>query len=284
MIRIKYDRDRNSTVVLTQDLTPIYNHLPINIKMKNIITDEIHFDEDMGLDGWIQASIGEMITDILIYSSNGELLEEHKWEVSNYGDDIEKVLWYYLKGRKALGLKSNGLVIGTHDGRFGHWIYPVKHQLTDCVLVEGGKKQFDKLVGYYTKFDNVKFKNEIVTSDGRDVIWYEGGEGYSDTVVKGMIENFVINEPIHQSNRKSVSLDEIIGDNNFDWIHLDVEGLDAELILSLKIRPNIIIYESMNLSDRDKRNLDEWFSDNQYSTITHKENTVAFRKVMDKNK
>lgn len=277
MIRIKYDRDRNSTYVLTQDLSPIFDHFPINIKMKNIITDEIHFDEDMGSDGWVQATIGEMKTDVLIYSSNGELLEEYKWEVSIYGDDIEKILWYYLKGRRASGLKSNGLVIGTHDGRFGHWIYPVKHQLTHCVLVEGGKKQFDKLVEYYNKFDNVEFINEIITSDGRDVIWYEGGEGYSDTIVKGMIENFVINEPIYQSNRKSVSMDEIMGDIDFDWIHLDVEGLDAELILSLKTFPNIIIYESMNLSDKNKRKLDEWFSENNYLTLSHKGDTIAYR-------
>lgn len=277
MIRIKYDRDTNSTIVLTQDLTPISKHTPINIKMKDIITDEIHFDVNLNSNESAQWVGGEFITDVLIYSSNGQLLEEHRWEVSMYGDEIEKILWYYLKGRRSLGLESNGLVIGTHDGRFGHWIYPIKHQLSNGVLIEGGKKQYNLLVENYKKFSNVRLLNYIVTSDGRDVVWYEGGKGYSDTIVDGLINRFVVDEPIYKYNKKSVSINEIIGDNDFDWVHLDVEGADSELILSMKSKPNIIIYESMNLNNYQSNELSKWLIKNNYLSITHKGNTLCYK-------
>lgn len=277
MIRIKYDRDTNSTIVLTQDLTPISKHTPINIKMKDIITDEIHFDVNLNSNESAQWVGGEFITDVLIYSSNGQLLEEHRWEVSMYGDEIEKILWYYLKGRRSLGLESNGLVIGTHDGRFGHWIYPIKHQLSNGVLIEGGKKQYDLLVENYKKFSNVRLLNHIVTSDGRDVVWYEGGKGYSDTIVDGLIDRFVVDEPIYKYNKESVCINEIIGDNDFDWVHLDVEGSDSELILSMKSKPNIIIYESMNLNNYQSNELSKWLIKNNYLSITHKGNTLCYK-------
>lgn len=277
MIRIKYDRDTNSTIVLTQDLTVISEHIPINVKMKDIITGEVHFDVNLNSNDSAQWIGGEFITDVLIYSSNGLLLEEHKWEVSMYGDEIEKILWYYLKGRKSLGIESNGLIIGTHDGRFGHWIYPIKYGLSKCVLVEGGKKQYDMLVENYNKFPNVTLLNQIVTSDGRDVVWYEGGKGYSDTIVDGLIDNFIINEPIHKCNKKSVSINEIIGNNKFDWIHLDVEGIDSELILSMKSKPNVIIYESMNLTNSQSNELSKWLIENNYLTATHKGNTICYK-------
>lgn len=277
MIRIKYDRDTNSTIVLTQDLKPISEHTPINIKMKDIVTDEIHFDVNLNSNESAQWVGGEFITDVFIYSSNGNLLDEYKWNVLNHGNEIEKILWCYLKGRKCLGLDSNGLVIGTHDGQFGHWIYPIKYGLSKCVLVEGGKKQFDELVKNYYHYPNVTLLNEIITSDGRDVVWYDGGKGYSDSIVKGITERFVLDDTISSSDKKSVSINKIIGDIDFDWIHLDVEGIDSELILSMKIKPNIIIYESMNLTDFETRKLSKWMLENNYSTLTHKGNTICYK-------
>jgi hypothetical protein len=56
---------------------------------------------------------------------------------------------------------------------------------------------------------------------------------------------------------------------------LDVEGIDGDLILCLEQRPNVIIYESMNLSQEMVDKLDEWFNINQYITITDNGNTIA---------
>ena len=63
--------------------------------------------------------------------------------------------------------------------------------------------------------------------------------------------------------------------DNYDWLHLDVEGIDGDLILCLEQRPNVIIYESMNLSQEMNDKLNEWFTSNQYLTLTENGNTIA---------
>ena len=67
------------------------------------------------------------------------------------------------------------------------------------------------------------------------------------------------------------------------WLHLDVEGLDSELIMSLDKEiinlPEIIIYESLNFSSQEKKETISWLEKNRYScrecgwnTIAHKNN------------
>ena len=128
MIDISYDRDSNLTRVELKNLSSIKNHLPLKIQFKNIISNEIHYETELQDYWWTEWKGGEFITDVLIYSSNGILLHEYKWNVVNHGDEIEKMLWFYLKSRQAQGVASNRLVIGSHDRRNGHRTHPVKHK------------------------------------------------------------------------------------------------------------------------------------------------------------
>jgi hypothetical protein len=47
--------------------------------------------------------------------------------------------------------------------------------------------------------------------------------------------------------------------------------------MSLKHRPNIIVYESMNLSEEEISELDLWFNQNLYKKITDNGNTIAIK-------
>ena len=275
MINYKYDRYTNTTSFSVNDMTQVSDNLPLTLKLKNIITGEIHFEHQFWPNVWANWTGAELITDMLIYDLTGELIFEKKWDVTEYGDSIEKDLWYYLKGRQNRGLRSKGLVIGTHDGRNGHWIYPIKHGLSDATLIDGSDKQYVELVNNYKNKINVETKNLIVTTDGSDVEWYQGGEGYTDTVVKELIEAWVNDGTIVKTHRPSVSINELMAQDNYDWLHLDVEGIDGDLILCLEQRPNVIVYESMNLPKEMNNKLNEWFSINQYFTITDNGNTIA---------
>lgn len=275
MINFKYDRTLNTTLVSVNDMSQISSNLPLTLKLKNIITGEIHYEVELNPTGWAHWSGAELITDILIYDSTGELIFEKKWDVTEYGDAVEKDLWYYLKGRKNKGIKSNGLVIGTHDGRNGHWIYPVKHGLSTATLIDGSDTQYLDLVKNYKDNPFVVTKNLIVTTDGSDVEWYQGGEGYTDTVVKELIEAWVVDGPIVKSYRQSVSINQLMSEQEYDWLHLDVEGIDGDLILCLEQRPNVIVYESMNLPQEMTDRLNEWFTNNRYVTVTENGNTIA---------
>jgi hypothetical protein len=257
------------------DMSQISENLPLKLKLKNIVTGEIHYQVDLNPKAWAVWSGAELITDILIYDSTGNLIFEKKWDVTEYGDLVEKELWYYLKGRKNRGVKSNGLVIGTHDGRNGHWIYPIKYGLSTATLIDGSDKQYIELKKNYYNNPFVETKNLIVTTDGSDVEWYQGGEGYTDTVVKELIEAWIVDNTIVKSQRKSVSINQLMNQNEYDWLHLDVEGIDGDLILCLEQKPNIIIYESMNLSQEMNDKLNYWFLTNDYITLTENGNTIA---------
>jgi hypothetical protein len=278
MIDITYDRSINLTRVEVNNLQLIKEHLPLKVQFKNIITEEIHYESELLDYWWTEWKGAEQITDVLVYSSNEKLLYEHKWDVTINGDIHEKMLWFYLKARQLKGLKSNGLVIGSHDGRNGHWIYPVKHKLTDALLIDGSDKQFINLVENYKHNSNVETLNTIVTTDGSYVEWYQGGEGYTDTVVPSLINEWLDSSEITKSYRKSVSINDLMKDKNYDWLHLDVEGLDGDLILALKQKPNIIIFEDENLDIVTKAKLEVWFLENSYETIKHICNTIAIKK------
>ena len=278
MINITYNRIENKTKVEVSKLNVIKEQLPLKVQFKNIITNEIHYEAELNDYHWAEWCGSELITDVLIYSSTGVLLHEYKWNVEIHGDEIEKMLWFYLKSRQIQGLKSNGLVIGSHDGRNGHWIYPVKNKLTDATLVDGSDKQFVDLVDNYTNCMNVEAINTIVTTDGSDVEWYQGGEGYTDTIVPSVINSWLDSSEIVKSYRKSVSINDLMKNKNYDWLHLDVEGIDGDLILALEYKPNVIIYESMNLDKIMEAKLNLWFIENSYETIECNGNTIAVKK------
>ena len=278
MINIKYDREQNSTLVFVNDLSMIGTNY-VKIEFKNIITNEIHYSTTLSSNMWTSWSGAELITDVLVYSDDNKLLKEFKWDISQYGDDIEQILWYYLIDRKNKMIPSNGLVIGTHDGRNGHWIYGIKENLSRATLVDGGEKQFSDLKKNYVCFNNVEMLNFIVTPNGGEVVWYEGGEGYTDTVVSELIYDWLGSEKVKSQKKQSISINDLIGIKNYDWVHLDVEGIDDEIVMSLPIRPYVIIYESMNLGEEKENNLTNWFLTNSYTTLVCNGNTIAIKNI-----
>ena len=68
--------------------------------------------------------------------------------------------------------------------------------------------------------------------------------------------------------RNSLSINEILsGYEKFDWFHLDVEGLDAKLLMKTKEEylPNFIIFEDFNLDAEEKENIYGFFKNKSYS-------------------
>ena len=200
MININYDRTTNTTLVETKNLRVISEFLPLRVEFKNILTDEIHYEASLGENWWVEWCGGELITDVLIYDNQDNLLQKWKWDVELHGDIIEKTLWFYLKNRLNMGLTSKGLVIGTHDGRNGHWVYPIKNNLSNVTLVEGSEKQYRELVKNWGKNNNTETLNQIITTNGLDVEWFQGGEGYTDTILPGFIDEWVGKENVIKTN------------------------------------------------------------------------------------
>jgi hypothetical protein len=190
----------------------------------------------------------------------------------SHGSIFYKSLFLYCKSIINSGKKPNGLVIGTHDGEFGEWVPLVKNNLSSMVLIEGTEKQYNKLCKNFQDWEGLTFVNTIVTTDGNPVSFYEGGLGYTNSVVERVIRGWE-KEEINSSLRDSDSINTIIEkyfrNNNIDldWLHLDVEGLDVELLLSLNIEniPNFIIFEDFNLTETDRERIELWIKDNKFN-------------------
>jgi hypothetical protein len=277
MINLSYDRQNNKTRIDTKDLSILGNDVKLKFNFVNIVNNEINYSVDLGSYMWAEWVGAELITKVEVFNSQNKLIYVYEWNVLENGDDIEKLLWLYLNNRYKNGEKSKGLIIGTHDGRNGHWIYPVNQELSDVLLVEGSEEQFNKLVKNYKHLKNVNFLNEIITTDGSDVDWYQGGEGYTDSVLKNIPLIFLQENELRVTKRKSKSINSLLNELNYNWIHLDVEGIDADLILSIEKFPEVIVYENMNLEFEKNLKLDQWISENRYKKIECNGNTILFR-------
>ena len=89
----------------------------------------------------------------------------------------------------------------------------------------------------------------IVTPKGGEVEFFEGGRGYTNTVIEKVIRDWETEE-ITSSKKQSISINDLIlkeCNGQIDWLHLDVEGLDDKLLYSLTdeqyLNLDLIIFE-----------------------------------------
>jgi hypothetical protein len=186
---------------------------------------------------------------------------------------------------------SSGIVIGTHDGTSGEWVKHVKNNRVNVILVEASEKQFNELKSNYEGFNNVKFRKEIITSDGRETEFFEFGSGHANTVSKEHYEKHVFTQDL--SNiilTKTLGVNDLIVQENLqntlDWIHLDTEAIDDEIIMGLDFsfikKPKLIVFETINFSEErtgDSTRIDklfDWLNSNGYVVKYDYWNSFAF--------
>ena len=269
MINISY---KDKIRIETGDLTGLFNpeQLPINFQIKKAVSKKVVWQTNLNSRMWAEFPNPEM-NDVIVNDAKGNFIYQYRWDVIQHGSIFYKSLWLYCKSLINKGIKPNGLVIGTHDGEFGEWVPLVKNFMSDMVLVEGSEKQFDVLKNNYEGKQGVILLHDLITTDGSEVEFFEGGAGYTNSVVKRVIEYWETEE-IHSTKRNSIAINDLIFNHfetqnkKLDWLHLDVEGLDAKLILSIeeKYLPNFIIYEDFNLIEDEKNQLINFLNSKGY--------------------
>ena len=267
MIDIKYEEGHIK--INTNDLSSVFKseQLPLIFKIKNSISKDIIWETRLENNMWASYPENEL-KDVIVEDAEGNFIYRYNWDVIQHGSIFYKSLWLYCKGLINDGIKPVGLVIGTHDGEFGEWVPLAKNFMSDMLLVEASETQFNRLVNNFKGKPGLSFLQELITTDGEDVEFFEGGKGYTNTVVKRVIDYWETEE-IYSTNRTSISINQLIKDNFYkklDWLHLDVEGLDAKLLMSLKSEnlPNFIIFEDFNLDPEEKIEITSWFEDRNY--------------------
>lgn len=280
MIDIVYDRSENSTIVKLDKFTFFKpRDLPLRAEFIKSVNKEKVWEADLFENHWVSWKGSSFPVDVLIKTAAGDLVTTHEFKVERDGDLLEKTVWHFVK---SLRKRPSGLVIGCHDGLFGHWIFPVISGLTDCVLVDGSLPQLAECKKHYSNLPGTKFINEIITTDGKDVTWYTGGEGFTDTVYKPVILGFLQDSVITETKRSSTSVNELIknefADSAPDWLHLDVEGIDGDLILALEYEPSLIVFESEHIKFSQMLELLDWFQEHDYRFLHNGNNSIAIKK------
>ncbi len=234
------------------------DQLPLKVKIQRAVSKEIIWETDLNSGMWATYPESE-INDVVFYDAKGKFIYQRNWEAITDGSIFYQSLILYCKSLANKGNKPKGLVIGTHDGEFGEWVPVALKVLSDMVLVEGSKNQYDKLWKNYAGRPGIKTIFDLVTTDGSEVEFWEGGKGYTNTVIKRVIDYWE-REPIAATKRTSISINDLIEkecNGAIDWLHLDVEGLDAKLLMAVnpKYLPGFIIFEDFNLPQEEKNTI-----------------------------
>ena len=256
MIQVEYS---SSGIKVDVGMISKYNeNTPLTLKIKKHVSGETQWSTILS-DNWYATYPNTEMFDVEITDSKNNLIYVKRWDIMEHGNYFYKSLWLYNKSLISKGKFPKGLVIGTHDGEFGEWVPIVMKNECQVVLVEASDKQYDKLVTNYKNRSLVTTIKELVTPNGGEVEFFEGGEGYTNTIVEDVIRNWE-KEEIKSTKRNSISITDLILDKcggNIDWLHLDVEGLDSQLIMGIDTTrvnlPKFIIFEDYNLSEEKKK-------------------------------
>lgn len=268
-------------VEITEDVITKYSP-PFTFNCYNIITENLIWSTDNMFLGFWSEFLDVQNCKAFLKDANGQTVDNFTYDVKLHGDYISKTFLNWCEENKG----AKGLVVGTNDGSSGEWTYPTIYGLVNSTLVEASEKQFLELEKNYKKYNNVNCILSLITPQGGDVDFFEclDGLGTVNSVIKEHTLNYT--DKIVANRKKSISINDIIlntglGDE-LKWLHLDVEGIDDQLILSLDIKniklPEIIIFENVNLSKEKKDNLNIWFDKNNYQVKECGWNSMAIKK------
>lgn len=238
--------------------------LPIKFCIQSEVSKEIVWSSELQ-DNWWAAFPNNEINNTLIYDGENNLIFEKKWNVIEDGSFLYQSLYLYCQKLINQNKRPKGVAIGTHDGEFGEWVPVVLENKTDGILVEASLPQFERLKKNYSDFNNVELINSLISSDGGQVEFFEGGLGYTNSIVERVIRNWEKDE-IKSSYKDSSSVNELMT-KKFDWLHTDVEGYDAKLIMAIdeKNLPPFIIFEHENLPNIEKMDLEVYLKNLGYT-------------------
>ena len=280
MIRFEQPSDENPFGKIIAEIDNYNRELfqpPFTFQVINDIDGQIKWEYTDLLDGYWVVYVEPCNSEAILKDSRGFIASSWKWDTNKHGDESHKVFLEWCQKNKG----SKGIAIGTHNGTTGEWVVPVFDNLTEAYLVEASDKQYNELVINYNNLSNAHTIQSLITSDGSEIEFYEGDDGFTNSISKDHVLNY--NSEVRAVLKKSVSLNDLIIQcglqNDLGWLHLDVEGIDDELILSLddtKVKlPEIIIYESLNLSDERKEKVINFLQSKNYQCEESGWNTIA---------
>ena len=282
MIKIKHSPEDDSTpfgslrVEMENPLGIGDLDIPINFKVLNSVSGKLQWESDLYPGHW--SYYGMISNTVSQVTRKEEILCEFTWDTFLHGDLAHQYMMIWAIENKG----SFGLAIGTHNGETGEWVEPIRKGLIEGILVEASNTQFLELSENYKGIKNCQILNCLVTPEGGELTFWESKDAsYANSVLKEHVEKFP-GEAVGKM-MESISLNDLISSQNkkVKWLHLDVEGIDTDLILSLS--PEIIgsldfiIYESLNTQEKKKEECKLFLEERGFFVKESGWNTLAIR-------
>jgi FkbM family methyltransferase len=222
--------------------------------------------------------------DIRVIDNNGEIILNKIWS-ENFNSDICELKFldwckYFISTNNK---KPKGIVVGAHNGSSGEWVTANNKKLIgSTLLIEPNETPFQQLVTRYQNDFIFTYKNILVSETGGHVDFYtdKNGESESSSILQSNVTKY--HDKIITKKIYSKTLNDLIIYFEPDWIHLDVEGLDAKLLLSVsdeliqKIK--FIIWEDIHLTNEETILLNNKLKNNGFTVLSGYEyNSFAFK-------
>ena len=249
---------------------------PINFRVFSSVSGKTQWESDLSPGCW--SYYGMISNTISQISRKGEILCEFVWDTFLHGDLAHQYMMLWAIENKG----SFGITIGTHNGENGEWVEPIRKGMIEGILIEASVPQFLELSENYKEIKNCQALNCLVTAEGGEFTFWESKDAsYANSILKNHVEKF----PGEMNGKvmESISLNNLISsqDKNVKWLHLDVEGIDTDLILSL-VPENIksldfIIYESLNTPEERKEECKKFLEERGFLVIESGWNTLAIK-------
>jgi FkbM family methyltransferase len=210
--------------------------------------------------------------------------------------------------------KITVIQIGANDGINNDPIHKfIRRDSWQGVLLEPQKYVFEKyLKPLYSKSDGIVVLNAALDyNDGHKPIfklafsnsrWATGLTSFNRKVLEMAVDSGAVeiqakkegiilpekkDDYISEEKVMCISTSSMLRQNNIekiDWLQIDTEGFDYEIIKMFNIdetRPTVISYENMHLSEEDKKSCIDYLISKNYKIRNFEGNTLAMRNPLN---
>lgn len=229
--------------------------------------------------GYFSQYLMNTYTNVDVIDSLGNKLFEWVWNPFIHGDYAHQYFEIWALNNRG----SNGIAIGTHNGMTGEWVGPVISGKLKATLIEASEPQFTDLLKYYKDKKWINCVKSLITKDGKDVIFYEGGAGFTNTTDENLILKYVDSQYIKKTEKPSKSINDLIIESSergkVKWLHIDVEGMDGDLIYAINddLLPELLLFESLHMENEYYDNICSYLTNKGYSITKSGWNTICIK-------
>jgi FkbM family methyltransferase len=243
---------------------------PINVKFINKVSGEITWESDLSPHMWTLSPLFCDCCIVKITDKNGNTLIEKEIDNILDGDPVSNYFELWSKANKG----ALGIIGGSHNGTSGEWVNAINKNILDAIIYEPLDLAFQDLKKYYKNKENVSLKNKAISVNGGPLTFYASKTGsYCSTASLEFANNNIDFNEFNKEVIDSESIKNIVEYYKPKWFHLDLEGLDFEIIMEIlkcdnNMLPDLILYESQHINPVNLNILNEELNKKNYFNIT----------------